>query len=117
MPRRPGETGDRQIVDDTGKRLVPFRTVTGDQTLEGEAPGEPHPGYRFAGPTLLALPSRAVVNYGRRGVAQSVARMVWDHEVRGSSPRTPTSFPLTHCGLRAQLAQPLDTDIWVLFLI
>src|SRR6266567_350867 len=26
----------------------------------------------------------------RRGVAQLVARMVWDHEVRGSSPRTPT---------------------------
>src|SRR2546428_7487257 len=25
-----------------------------------------------------------------RGVAQLVARMVWDHEVRGSSPRTPT---------------------------
>ena len=24
-----------------------------------------------------------------RGVAQLVARMVWDHEVRGSSPRTP----------------------------
>src|ERR1700694_2006121 len=26
----------------------------------------------------------------QRGVAQLVARMVWDHEVRGSSPRTPT---------------------------
>ena len=27
-----------------------------------------------------------------RGVAQLVARMVWDHEVRGSSPRTPTAI-------------------------
>ena len=33
-----------------------------------------------------------------RGVAQLVARMVWDHEVRGSSPRTPT-IPLLPCRL------------------
>jgi hypothetical protein len=26
-------------------------------------------------------------------VAQLVARVVWDHEARGSSPRTPTNFP------------------------
>lgn len=31
-----------------------------------------------------------MVEEALRGVAQLVARMVWDHEVRGSSPRTPT---------------------------
>ena len=39
-----------------------------------------------------------VLEEASRGVAQLVARMVWDHEVRGSSPRTPT-IPLLPCRL------------------
>jgi hypothetical protein len=38
---------------------------------------------------LTGYSRHAIVKYTRRGVAQLVARMVWDHEVRGSSPRTP----------------------------
>ena len=30
-----------------------------------------------------------------RGVAQSVARLLWEQEVRGSSPRTPTGQPFS----------------------
>gem|GEM_PF-5172096 len=33
-----------------------------------------------------------------RGVAQRLARMVWDHEVGGSNPLTPT-MTITSCAL------------------
>ena len=33
-----------------------------------------------------------------RGVAQMVARMVWDHEVAGSRPVTPTSMRVSYIG-------------------
>src|SRR5436853_2625143 len=39
---------------------------------------------------IVRVRRRLLVRLHRRGVAQLVARMVWDHEVRGSSPRTPT---------------------------
>ncbi len=39
---------------------------------------------------LAAKFSFRVYYTSRRGVAQLVARCVWDAEVRGSSPRTPT---------------------------
>lgn len=41
-----------------------------------------------AGPP--ATPEQAQSCDGGRGVAQLEARMVWDHEVVGSSPTTPT---------------------------
>ena len=33
-----------------------------------------------------------------RGVAQMVARMVWDHEVAGSRPVTPTNMQVSYIG-------------------
>jgi hypothetical protein len=61
-----------------------------------------------------------------RGVAQSVARMVWDHEVAGSSPATPTIINLSLLSSRGALqmafhhidliARPEDrelvADVW-----
>ena len=35
-------------------------------------------------------PGSTTISY--RGVAQLVARLLWEQEARGSSPRTPTTF-------------------------
>ena len=40
---------------------------------------------------LLGKTSRCPGNK-KRGVAQLVARLLWEQEARGSSPRTPTTF-------------------------
>ena len=36
--------------------------------------------------------SREKRNVKKRGIAQMVARVVWDHEAAGSSPATPTTI-------------------------
>jgi hypothetical protein len=42
---------------------------------------------------VYQLPSRSFTDIigGIRGIAQLVARLVWDQEVAGSSPATPTT--------------------------
>ena len=46
-------------------------------------------GIKRPGTCELTLNKRLVILW-MRGVAQRVARMVWDHEVGGSNPLTPT---------------------------
>ncbi len=48
---------------------------------------------------IFARRPPSVVHFEERGVAQSVARMVWDHEAPGSSPGTPTTNSRIHDSL------------------
>src|SRR5947208_11747743 len=48
---------------------------------------------------IVRIRRRLLERLLRRGVAQLVARMVWDHEVRGSSPRTPTRIVSNPIGI------------------
>ena len=51
-----------------------------------------------------------------RGVAQMGARVVWDHEVAGSIPVTPTIKNKYHAGIVYRLIlQPSKLERWVRF--
>ena len=41
---------------------------------------------------MVLCPLGEAVKISYRGVAQLVARLLWEQEARGSSPRTPTKF-------------------------
>ncbi len=43
-----------------------------------------------AGKLFIDLMGLLTYTFDKRGVAQWLARMVWDHEVGGSNPLTPT---------------------------
>ena len=47
------------------------------------------------------MPLTAYNRTRSRGVAQLVARVLWEHEVEGSSPFTPTSNNIAYLALRA----------------
>ena len=49
------------------------------------------PAYAGSIPVSHPTPS-FFFGFSHRGVAQLVARVVWDHEVAGSNPVTPTIF-------------------------